>query len=115
MSFGGFFTYFVPVRLSAYDSADALVDSTMSLFATNLALSGDPASAPNELIQISFGGGISRVLIEGDLFGASFTLDDATYEHIAVSEVPEPATFWLLLSAGVLVLGPGSRRLRRRA
>ena len=99
-SFAGFFTYLVPLTVSAFSATDTLVDSASSLFATNLALSGDPGSSPNELLEVSHAPGISRVLIEGDPFGASFTLDDARYEV-----VPEPGTAVLLLLGLSFILG----------
>ncbi len=102
--FGGLFTYLVPLTLSAFDTAGAPVDSRMSLFASNLALSGDGGSAPNELLAVSFGGGFSRVRIEGDAFGGSFTLDDAAFEPVTDQVIPEPETISLLL-LGLLAFG----------
>jgi hypothetical protein len=92
--FGGFFTYFVPLTLEAFDSTDTLVDSASSAFSSNLALSGDPGSIPNELLAVTFFGGISRLTITGDPFGGSFTLDDVTYSPVPV---PEPSEVSLLL------------------
>ena len=106
ISFGGFFTYLVPLTLFAFDGTDTLVATEFSLFSTNLALSGDVGSSPNEFLSVFHGAGISRVLIEGDPFGASFTLDDATYEVI-----PEPGSLWLF-AGGLFAFVCGRRYLR---
>lgn len=101
MSFSGFFTYLVPLTLEAFDSTDTLVVSAFSAFSSNLALSGEPGSSPNELLAVAFGGGISRVTITGDSFGSSFTLDNATTTTVPV---PEPSTlWWTLLGAGLII------------
>jgi hypothetical protein len=104
-SVGGFVNYSVPVTLHAFDPADTLVGTATSAFASNLALSGDPGSAPNELLGVTFDGGIKRVTIEGAAGGFSFTVDDLTF-----GRVPEPAT--LLLTAGAIgaAFGWGYRR-----
>ena len=94
-SLGAFFTYLVPLTLEAFDSTDTVVDSALSAFSSNLALSGDLGSSPNELLSVAFSGGISRLTITGDAFGGSFTLDDATYT--TVTAVPEPSSSALLL------------------
>jgi hypothetical protein len=93
---GGFFTYLAPVTLTAYDATNAVVGSVTSTFFSNLALSGDPGSAPNEFLGLSFAGGIASVTLSGDAFGGSFTLDDFTYETPAAG-VPEPGTLASLL------------------
>jgi|SRR6185437_6914846 len=102
LSFSGFFTYTVPLTLAAFDAISAQVASATSIFSSNLALSGDPGSGPNEFLSVSFAGAISRVTITADLAGGSFVLDDATYTT-GGSSVPEPGSFALLL-LGSLVL-----------
>ena len=57
-SFGGYFTYAEPLTLDAFDGLGDQVDSILSLFDTNMALSGDPGSSPNEFLQVQFAGGI---------------------------------------------------------
>lgn len=91
-SFGGYFTYLIPVTLTAYDALNNPVNSVSSAFLSNLALSGDLRSSPNELLQVSVPGGISQVMITGDPAGGSFTLDDATF-----APIPEPGTLSLLI------------------
>ena len=100
LNFGGFFTYSEPMTLAAFDSSSAEVASATSAFSSNLALSGDVGSSPNEFLSISFPNGISSVTITGDPAGGSFTMDDATY----TSAVPEASSIFLLLTgtAGLL-------------
>src|ERR1035441_4544505 len=92
LSFSGFFTYAEPLVLAAFDAGSSQVGSAVSAFSSNLALSGDTGSSPNEFLQVSFAGGISSVTISGDPAGGSFTMDDATYN----STVPEPSSIFLL-------------------
>ena len=94
LSFSGFFTHTVPLTLAAFDASTAQVASAKSAFSSNLALSGDPGSSPNEFLSVSFPGGISSITISGDPLGGSFVLDDAAY----TSAVPEPGSLLLLLS-----------------
>lgn len=91
-SFSGFFTYLAPLSISAYDAGNNLLGSVSSLFASNLALSGDSGSAPNEFLQLLFAN-MAYVIISGDPFGGSFTADDIE----VIAAVPEPATLSLLL------------------
>ena len=111
VSFGGFFTYQMPLTLDAFDNTSNQVDAVTSSFASNLALSGDVGSAPNEFLQVAFAGGISRVTIAGDPAGSSFVLDDVTVKTPA-SAVPEPSAFLLVLITAVVLLGSRARILR---
>lgn len=95
----GYFTYLTQVTLSAYDSSLNLVASDVSDFLTNLALSGDAGSTPNELLGVSSATGISRIVITGDPSGSSFVMDDLTVTTSQVVTVPEPGTIHLLLAA----------------
>lgn len=101
-SFKAFFTYMLPVTLSAYDSGGGLLGSVSSLFSENYVSSGN---APNELLSLS-GSGISMVVIEGDPFGGSFAMDNMS---VVTSPVPEPSTLFLLLTG---VIGLLVRRIR---
>jgi hypothetical protein len=107
-SIGAYFTYLMPVAMDAYDSSNGLIGSVSSSFFSNLALSGDPGSSPNEFLQITYAGGISSVTITGDPdFGGSFTMDDVTF-----SQVPEPGTLSLFM-VGILTVIVTHRRLSR--
>lgn len=104
-SVAGYFTYSVPLQLTASDAGGTVVASAVSSFSSNLLISGVAGSAPNERITLSFASGITRLVIAGDPAGGSFVMDD-----LAVSPVPEPAGA-LLLMAGLVALS-GVRRAR---
>lgn len=104
LSFAGYFTYLVPITLTAFDALDTPIASASSLFGSNLACLagppcfGDPGSSPNELLEVSFAAGIAKVAIEGDNLGGSFVLDDAQYRASASTVIPEPSTLGLALT-----------------
>jgi hypothetical protein len=104
LSFGGYFTYAEPLTLAGFNATTTQAATTLSAFSSNLALSGELGSTPNEFLQVSFAGGISSVTITADLAGGSFALDDATYT--TTSGVPEPGSLFLFLigAAGLLVV-----------
>lgn len=101
-----FFTYSVPLTLTAFDGAGNVVTTVQSLFSSNLALSGVAGSSPNERIDVAAGAGavFSRLVIAGDTGGASFAVDD-----LSVTLVPEPSTLASLLF-GLVVLATRKRR-----
>lgn len=104
LSFGGYFTYSVPLTVDAFNVTSSVVASATSAFSNNEALSGDPGSSPNEFLQVSFASGISDVTITGSLTGGSFVLDDATITT-SVSTVPESSTLILaVIGAAMLML-----------
>jgi hypothetical protein len=105
--FSAYFTYLEPLTLTAFDAANAAVGSATSAFSSNLALSGDPGSSPNELLAIAFASGISHITILGDPGGGSFTMDDVTFAPIGTSAVPEPSTFLILSVLLALILRRG--------
>lgn len=96
LSFGGFFTYLQQVTLSAFDANSNLLGSKISAFSSNLVLSGDVGSSPNELLELTGLGNIAKVTVTGDLAGSSFVADDIQFN----TPIPEPGT--LLLSGSVL-------------
>jgi hypothetical protein len=104
-SFSGYFTYLEPLTLDGYDASDTEVASAASEFSNNTACLGgppcfgDPGSSPNELISLSFVGGMSSVTIAGDPFGSSFTMDDVSY----TSGTPEPSTFPFVISGAAAI------------
>jgi hypothetical protein len=71
-------TYNSPVTLSAYNSSNLKVATVASRYSSNMALSGDLGSKPNELVQLRYSGGIAKLVIAGEYAGGSFTLDDLT-------------------------------------
>lgn len=108
-SVSGYFTYLAGLRFEAFDGSDTSVGADLSDFVSNLAGSGDSGSAPNELFLVDFAAGIRKVVISGDALGASFTLDDLTFERQAGNSVPEPSSLALLAAGWV-----GWRRRGRR-
>jgi hypothetical protein len=77
-SFGGSFTYSVPLTVQALDSSNNLIASAASAHSNNQGLSGVSGSHSNELLQVASAAGISKIVITGGAQGASFTLDDVT-------------------------------------
>jgi len=110
LSFGGYFTYYEPLTLQAFDASDTQVASASSAYSINVGCDpgspptclGDPGSSPNECLQVAFPGGVSSVTITGDPAGTSFVMDDATYTTPAAT-VPEPVSLILLLTATALL------------
>lgn len=106
LSWTAFATYTTTLHVEAFDAGGTLLAQTASAFASNLALSGDPGSHPNEALALTVTGGFSQLRVSGAPDGGSFVIDDMT----VVSVVPEPATPALAL-LGLVALG---WRLRRR-
>ena len=114
-SVSGIFTYVVPLTLTALDTLLAPVATAASLFASNLATSGEPGSTPNELIEVAFAGGFSSLTIQGAVDGASFVLDDFTFVPAPVASVAEtPAPGVLALATIALVAAVAWRRGRAK-
>lgn len=116
----GFFNYGVPVTITAFDALLVSVATATSTFGSNLVLSGDPGSVPNELLQAAFAGGISSLTLQGDAGGGSFTLDDFTFVPVVVSPPPVPAAETpvpgpLVLVTAALIAVAGWRRRGRRS
>lgn len=109
---GAYFTYISGLSLSAFDGASNLLGTVTSAFGANNVSSGDPGSSPNELLSFANASGlIARVVITGNVAGASFVLDDLTVNN--GNAVPEPQTLLLalsLLGAGCLPRGWMRRR-----
>lgn len=113
-SFSGRFTYDVPLVLTATGDDGKTVANATSTFSRNLALSGEPGSGPNELIAVRYADGISRVLIEGEPLGTSFTLSDAKVDLPAESD-PQERAVMATLAAVALVAGRGRRKFEERS
>jgi hypothetical protein len=109
---GGFFTYVAPLTITAFDATLAPVASAASAFESNTVVGGEPGSAPNELIQVTFTGGISSLTLQGDPNGFSFTLDDLTFiPRISVAAAEPPMAALVILAAATLIAVAGWRRL----
>lgn len=107
VSVGGYFTYGSGLTLEAFDAALVSLGSVTSAFSTNMGLSGEAGSAPNEFLGLSSLAGIRSIVITGDPSGGSFTLDDLTYAR----DVPEPSGLLLL---GIANAVAWARRRRTR-
>jgi hypothetical protein len=111
VSFSGYFTYFEPLTLQAYDASGDLLDTVVSSFSSNLANGdGDPGSSPNEFLDVSSASFIATVVITGDPGGTSFSLDDATITTSTATATPEPSSL-----AGITMLVLMGAFVRRRA
>lgn len=91
LSVSAYFTYTVPITMAAFDASSHEIGSARSAFSSNAALSGDPGSAPNELLRLNSTVPIHTLTITGDPSGGSFVMDDLTYSTSG-SVVPEPGT-----------------------
>ncbi len=108
-NFGAYFTYAVPLTLTAFDSLNNLVATSTSAFSANYASSGH---TPNEFLHFTLAGGISRMTITGDPAGSSFVLDDLT--TTTGTAVPEPASWVLVITIMSLVaLVTMARKIRQ--
>jgi hypothetical protein len=107
----GFFNYLTPVTITAFDALLVPVAGVTSAFGSNLALSGEPGSSPNELLQLTFADGIASLTLQGDPAGFSFTLDSFSYEPVAAT--PVPAALFLVSAALFTVPGWPALRCRR--
>jgi hypothetical protein len=112
-SVAGFFTYQTKLTFTAFDAGGAAVGSALSQFGSNLGLSGEPGSVPNELLSVAFPS-IRVVTIQGDPAGGSFVLDDLTFTPIA-APVPEPASASLLAIGLAMLLARRSAAERKKA
>lgn len=110
-SVSAWFTYASSLTLYAYDAVLNLLATDVSLFASNLALTGEAGSTPNERLSVASAIGISRVTIGGDPAGGSFAMDDLSLESRS-ADVSEPPVAALLM-LGTLLLGRARAGLRR--
>lgn len=107
-SVGGYFTHVTGLSFSAFDSGNQLLGTVSSAQLDNTVSSGGP---PNEFLSFADAGGtIARILISGDVGGASFVMDDLTVDN--GNTVPEPQT--LLLALALLGVGCLPRGWMRR-
>ena len=109
-AFGAFVTYIDGFSLEAYNSSNALLGAATSAFGSNLLVSGDSGSSPNEFLEVSFANMAYVVFRAGP--GGFLTADDLTYTAGVRVPAPEPGVLGLMLSGGVAIL---TARRRRRA
>jgi hypothetical protein len=108
--FWAYFTYLGPIELSAKSVGGATVATATSIFDSNLAISGDLGSMPNELLELESLSGIKSVRIAGLPEGGSFVMDDVSFEAFAGRlDVPEP------YSGTLVLLGLAGAFVRRRS
>jgi hypothetical protein len=111
INFSGLFTYTAPLTLNFFLGGSALGNSVASAFGNNLAISGEPGSAPNE--AISFGGILFDSVLIGVADGGAYGVDDVLFgEGTGPQGTPEPATF-LPVMMGLAGLLGGALRYRR--
>jgi hypothetical protein len=103
-----FFTYAVPVTLTAFDAGLNPVATDTSDFNANFVTGGDAGSSPNEQLSVAFAGGILRVTMSTQAGSSQYTADDLSYTPTV--RVVEPST--LLLFASGLLGALRSRRVR---
>ena len=108
----GFFTDTAPVTITAFDALLAPVATATSDFDRNTVVQGEPGSAPNELIELTFAAGISSLTVQGAVNGMSFTLDDFTFipRRPLVAAEPPMAALFVLVAATVLAVADWRRR-----
>ena len=112
-SFAAYFTYTVPLTLTAFDAGNNVLGSVSSLFASNFVSSATLGSSPNELMQYQSLVGIASVTIAGDPSGGSFVLDDLTYDN-ELATVPDPANLKVVLLGALSLMGFQRRANRQR-
>ncbi len=98
-SVGAYITYASPLRVVFYDSAGEPVETLSSRFSSNLALSGDLGSNPNEYFGLDYAPGLSRVVFRLFSEGGAFVVDE-----ISVVTVDEPP-IGVGLFLGILYIG----------
>lgn len=117
-SVGAFITYSEIVTMTAYNGS-VVLGSVTSQFSSNLGLSGDLGSTPNEVFLFTSLTPITRVTFTGNPAGGSFVLDDFSADLLDASPtpVPEPATATLVVLGGAALLFIRNRKTRtgRRA
>lgn len=111
----GFLTYAAPIDIFAY-GANGLLLSRTTKFASNLALSGEAGSAPNERFEFHSNEAIVYLTFASSS-PATFALDDLLFSEDGVpipNPVPEPGSWTvILLGLGLLVCRGMRVRLQR--
>ncbi|MBM4340430.1 MAG: PEP-CTERM sorting domain-containing protein [Deltaproteobacteria bacterium] len=111
---GGYFTYMVPLTLFFFDALDNPLGTVNSAFTSNMGISGDAGSLPNEFLNFTSASGISKMVVAGDIAGGSFTLDDLTATPLSVP-VPEPGIMMLFGICGMIgMAGYGLSFIKRK-
>jgi hypothetical protein len=111
---GGYFTYTVPITLTAFDVHGAIVGTANSAGNANFATSGTGLD-PNEQLKITIPGNVDSIAsfsIAGDtLNGSSFVMDDF---FTASQAVPEPSATTSSVLIGTSLIALFARRNVRR-
>lgn len=110
----GFITYVSPVTIDAFGVL-GILGSYKSLFSSNLALSGDPLSSPNEGFTFSASELITSLQFISDS-PLSFALDDLSFDANGgpgPSPLPEPGSVALLITGLVCLSLRRPRQLLR--
>jgi hypothetical protein len=111
-SFSGYFTYVVPLTLTGYDLSNNALPAVNSLFSGNLVSSGNP---PNEFLSVTYGPGMSRIVITGSAEGGSFVMDGLSLTTIDSTATPEPSMSVVMAAGLALLVGIPAIRLRNLA
>lgn len=100
--FSGFFTYFFPFTITAFDASGFPLATVTTAFNSNAGLSGDVGSNPNEFLEV-VATGISFLTITGAAPGGfSFAFDDINV--VTPAAVSEPGALVLTLLGLVTIV-----------
>ena len=99
-------TYGAPLTFDSFDAAGTLLGSDHSQFSSNLALSGDPGSSPNEWVGLSSVTQIDRIEI---LASGQVAID-----NMSIS-TPEPGSGPMIIGALLVLIGRLHWRTRQES
>jgi hypothetical protein len=105
-NFSAFFTHSASLTIEFFLAGNP-VGAATSAFTNNLAISGDPGTAPNEAIVFHSDQGFDSAVFSG---GGAFAVDDITFD--AGQAAPEPSAAVLTLAGAVFAMCGRYRRVR---
>lgn len=108
-----FATYDAPLMLHFYDVTGKQLGGLLSAYASNLGLSGEPGSHPNEFFSFVCERRIARMIIATDGSIGSFTLDDLVVHPMVVPEGQAGVYAGVSLLSLLLAYHANTKRLRR--